>query len=104
MKPGEWWKKAAVWPGYASLHAMPSPHKHAQHALMQNCAKVNSSSQKWTAGVFLVLWGNNEEIRQESTKMMDADMKEHVCMEVWGFFCPQKNDGDIRRVGERFGN
>lgn len=103
MEPGERRKKAAAWPDYACLHAMPSPHRHTQHALTQNCAKVNRSSRKWTAGVFLVLWGSNEEIRQEGIEMMDADVKEHVRMEDWGLFCPQKNGEDIRRVRERFG-
>ena len=60
---------------------MPSPHRHTQHALKQNCAKVNRSSHKWTAGVFLVLWGSNKKIRQEGIEMMDVDMKEHVCIE-----------------------
>jgi len=59
---------------------MPSPHRHTQHALMQNCAKVNRSSHKGTAGVFLVLWGSNEELRQEGIDMMDVDLKEHVHM------------------------
>lgn len=60
---------------------MPPPHRHTQHTLMQNCAKVNRSSHKWTAGVFLVLWGSNEAIREEGIEMIDVDVKEHTRME-----------------------
>lgn len=60
---------------------MASPHRHTQHALTQNRAKVNKSCHKWTAGVVLVLWGGNEEVRQEGIETMDVDVKEHVCME-----------------------